>query len=81
MEKANTEESFVLGCHEMRNTVYEIWKPSTTTTVVAVRATPVLTAMCRMSGAEDIRKIKASKELYAKVFKPIDTLQKPQLIA
>ena len=70
MEKANTEE-FCISCHEMRNTVYQHYNNRS-----GVRATCPDCHVPHEFVPKMIRKIKASKELYAKALGLIDTPQK-----
>ncbi|PVZ82853.1 cytochrome c-type protein NapC [Serratia sp. S1B] len=76
MEAANTEQ-FCISCHEMRSTVYEEYMESVHySNRSGVRATCPDCHVPHEWGPKMLRKIKASKELYAKVFGLIDTPQK-----
>ena len=76
MEKANTEE-FCISCHEMRNTVYQEYMETVHyNNRSGVRATCPDCHVPHEWGPKMIRKIKASKELYAKALGLIDTPQK-----
>ncbi|HFM0860709.1 TPA: cytochrome c-type protein NapC [Escherichia coli] len=76
MEKANTEE-FCISCHEMRNTVYQEYMDSVHyNNSSGVRATCPDCHVPHEFVPKMIRKLKASKELYGKIFGVIDTPQK-----
>ena len=76
MEKANTEE-FCISCHEMRNTVYQEYMDSVHyNNRSGVRATCPDCHVPHEFVPKMIRKLKASKELYGKIFGVIDTPQK-----
>lgn len=76
MEAANTEQ-FCISCHEMRSTVYQEYMESVHySNRSGVRATCPDCHVPHEWGPKMLRKIKASKELYAKVFGLIDTPQK-----
>ncbi len=73
MEKANTE-AFCISCHEMRNNVYEEYMETVHyNNRSGVRATCPDCHVPHEWGPKMIRKIKASKELYGKIFGIIDT--------
>ncbi|AKM48368.1 cytochrome c-type protein NapC [Edwardsiella anguillarum] len=76
LEKANTEQ-FCLSCHEMRDNVYqEYLETAHYSNRSGVRATCPDCHVPHEFVPKMIRKIKASKELYGKVFGVIDTPQK-----
>ncbi|EKS7765226.1 cytochrome c-type protein NapC [Edwardsiella piscicida] len=76
LEKANTEQ-FCLSCHEMRDTVYQEYMDTVHySNRSGVRATCPDCHVPHEFVPKMIRKIKASKELYGKVFGVIDTPQK-----
>ncbi|MGQ8775574.1 cytochrome c-type protein NapC [Serratia sp. NA_112.1] len=76
MEAANTEQ-FCIGCHEMRENVYEEYMGTVHyNNRSGVRATCPDCHVPHEWGPKMLRKIKASKELYAKAFGLIDTPQK-----
>ncbi|CAM3544512.1 NapC/NirT family cytochrome c [Parendozoicomonas haliclonae] len=76
LEMTNTEE-FCIGCHEMRDNVYEEYK----TTVHYSNASGVRAECsdCHVPqewGPKMVRKIQASKELWGKIAGTIDTREK-----
>ena len=76
MELTNTEK-FCTGCHEMRDNVFaELKSTIHYTNRTGVRATCPDCHVPKEWGPKMIRKIKASKELYAKALGLIDTPQK-----
>ncbi|MHA7845887.1 cytochrome c-type protein NapC [Serratia sp. D1N4] len=76
MEAANTEQ-FCIGCHEMRENVYEEYMDSVHyNNRSGVRATCPDCHVPHEWAPKMLRKLKASKELYGKVFGVIDTPQK-----
>lgn len=76
MEAANTEQ-FCIGCHEMRENVYEEYMGTVHyNNRSGVRATCPDCHVPHEWAPKMLRKIKASKELYAKAFGLIDTPQK-----
>lgn len=76
MEMANTE-SFCISCHEMKNNVYEEYMETIHySNRSGVRATCPDCHVPHEFVPKIVRKIKASKELYAKALGLIDTPQK-----
>ncbi|MGO4747012.1 cytochrome c-type protein NapC [Serratia quinivorans] len=76
MEAANTEQ-FCIGCHEMRENVYEEYMGTVHyNNRSGVRATCPDCHVPHEWAPKMLRKLKASKELYAKAFGLIDTPQK-----
>lgn len=76
MEMANTEK-FCISCHEMRDNVYQEYMDTVHyTNRSGVRATCPDCHVPHEWVPKIVRKIKASKELYAKAFGLIDTPQK-----
>lgn len=76
MEMSNTEE-FCISCHEMEDNVYEEYVGTIHyTNRSGVRATCPDCHVPKEWGPKMIRKIQASKELYAKVFGIVDTRKK-----
>ncbi len=76
MEMTNREE-FCIGCHEMRENVYQEYVGTIHyTNRSGVRATCPDCHVPKEWGPKMIRKIQASKELYAKAFGKVDTAQK-----
>lgn len=76
MEAANTE-AFCISCHEMRDNVYEEYLGTVHySNRSGVRATCPDCHVPHEWGPKMLRKIKASKELYAKAIGLIDTPQK-----
>lgn len=70
-------ESFCIGCHEMRNNVYEEYLNTIHySNRSGVRATCPDCHVPHEWGPKMLRKIQASKEVYAKLFGLIDTPQK-----
>ncbi len=76
MEAANTEE-FCLGCHEMKNNVYEEYKSTIHySNRSGVRA---ICSDCHVPhewGPKLVRKIQATKELWGKITGKVDTREK-----
>ena len=76
MEMTNREE-FCIGCHEMRDNVYEEYK-----TTIHYNNRSGVRAVCsdchvpKEWGPKIVRKIQASKELYGKIAGTIDTREK-----
>ncbi len=76
MEMSNTE-AFCIGCHEMKDNVYEEYVGTVHySNRSGVRATCPDCHVPKEWGPKMIRKIQASKELYAKAFGLIDTPKK-----
>lgn len=76
MEMSNREE-FCISCHEMEDNVYEEYVGTIHyTNRSGVRATCPDCHVPKEWGPKMIRKIQASKELYAKVFGLVDTRKK-----
>ncbi|BAN97352.1 periplasmic nitrate (or nitrite) reductase c-type cytochrome, NapC/NirT family [Plautia stali symbiont] len=76
MEMTNREQ-FCIGCHEMRNNVYQEYMQTVHyNNRSGVRATCPDCHVPHEWGPKMIRKIQASKEVYAKSFGLIDTPQK-----
>ncbi|KXF80936.1 cytochrome c-type protein NapC [Enterovibrio coralii] len=76
MEMTN-QEGFCIGCHEMRDNVYEEYVGTIHyTNRSGVRATCPDCHVPKEWGPKMVRKIQASKELYAKAFGIVDTPQK-----
>lgn len=76
MEMTNREE-FCIGCHEMRANVYQEYMETVHySNRSGVRATCPDCHVPHEWGPKMLRKIQASKELYAKVFGLINTRQK-----
>ncbi len=76
MEMMNTEK-FCISCHEMRDNVYQEYMETVHyNNRSGVRATCPDCHVPKEWGPKMVRKIKASKELYAKTFGLIDTRQK-----
>ncbi|MCZ4060510.1 cytochrome c-type protein NapC [Pantoea sp. LMR881] len=76
MEMTNREE-FCIGCHEMRNNVYQEYQQTVHyTNRSGVRATCPDCHVPHEWGPKMLRKIEASKEVYAKIFGLVDTPQK-----
>ncbi|CNE07461.1 cytochrome c-type protein NapC [Yersinia nurmii] len=76
MEMANTEK-FCISCHEMKDNVYQEYLGTIHySNRSGVRATCPDCHVPHEWGPKMLRKIKASKELYAKTFGLIDTPQK-----
>lgn len=76
LEATNTEQ-FCLSCHEMRDNVYEEYVNTVHyTNRSGVRATCPDCHVPKEWGPKMIRKLQASKELYAKAFGLVDTPQK-----
>ncbi|PKF50662.1 cytochrome c-type protein NapC [Enterovibrio nigricans] len=76
MEMTN-QEGFCIGCHEMRDNVYEEYVGTIHyTNSSGVRATCPDCHVPKEWGPKMVRKIQASKELYAKAFGVVDTPQK-----
>lgn len=76
MEMSNTEE-FCIGCHEMEDNVYEEYIGTIHySNRSGVRATCPDCHVPKEWGPKMIRKIQASKELYAKAFGKVDTRKK-----
>ncbi len=77
VEAANQTEQFCLSCHEMRDNVYEEYVNTVHyTNRSGVRATCPDCHVPKEWGPKMIRKLQASKELYAKAFGLVDTPQK-----
>ncbi|CFR17005.1 MULTISPECIES: cytochrome c-type protein NapC [Yersinia] len=76
MEMANTEK-FCISCHEMKDNVYQEYMGTIHySNRSGVKATCPDCHVPHEWGPKMVRKIKASKELYAKTFGLIDTPQK-----
>ncbi|AYD43288.1 cytochrome c-type protein NapC [Yersinia kristensenii] len=76
MEMANTEK-FCISCHEMKDNVYQEYMGTIHySNRSGVKATCPDCHVPHEWGPKMVRKIKASKELYAKTFGLIDTQQK-----
>ena len=76
MEMTNREQ-FCIGCHEMRNNVYQEYMQTVHyNNRSGVRATCPDCHVPHEWGPKMLRKIQASKEVYAKIFGIIDTPQK-----
>ena len=76
MEYSNTE-SFCIGCHEMENNVYQEYVGTVHyNNSSGVRATCPDCHVPKEWAPKMVRKIQASKELYAKVLGIVDTPQK-----
>ena len=75
--EATNEEQFCIGCHEMRDNVYQEYKETIHyTNRTGVRA---ICSDCHVPKEwthKMIRKVKASRELYGKVVGTIDTREK-----
>ena len=76
VEATNTE-AFCIGCHEMRNNVYEEYKKTIHyNNRTGVRAVCSDCHVPKEWGAKMLRKIQASRELYGKVTGSVDTREK-----
>lgn len=76
VEATNTE-AFCIGCHEMRNNVYEEYKNTIHyTNRTGVRAVCADCHVPKEWGPKMLRKIQASRELYGKVTGSVDTREK-----
>ena len=76
MEMTNREQ-FCIGCHEMRNNVYQEYMQTVHyNNRSGVRATCPDCHVPHEWGPKMLRKLQASKEVYAKIFGLIDTPQK-----
>jgi len=77
--EVTNEEEFCIGCHEMKNNVYEEYKQTIHyTNRSGVRATCPDCHVPKEWTHKIIRKIKASKELWGKMTGVIDTPEKFQ---
>ena len=76
VEATNTE-AFCIGCHEMRNNVYEEYKKTIHyNNRTGVRAVCSDCHVPKEWGAKMMRKVQASRELYGKLTGSIDTREK-----
>ncbi|MEZ5615535.1 MAG: NapC/NirT family cytochrome c [Rhodocyclaceae bacterium] len=76
VEATNTE-AFCIGCHEMRNNVYEEYKKTIHyNNRTGVRAVCSDCHVPKEWGPKMLRKIQASRELYGKVTGSVDTREK-----
>jgi len=76
VEATNTE-AFCIGCHEMRNNVYEEYKKTIHySNRTGVRAVCSDCHVPKEWGPKMLRKIQASREVYGKVTGSIDTREK-----
>ena len=76
VEATNTE-AFCIGCHEMRNNVYEEYKKTIHyNNRTGVRAVCSDCHVPKEWGAKMMRKIQATRELYGKLTGSIDTREK-----
>jgi cytochrome c-type protein NapC len=76
VEATNTE-TFCIGCHEMRDNVYEEYKETIHyTNRTGVRAVCSDCHVPKEWGPKMVRKVQASRELYGKVIGTIDTREK-----
>ena len=76
VEATNTE-AFCIGCHEMRNNVYEEYKKTIHyNNRTGVRAVCSDCHVPKEWGAKMMRKIQATRELYGKIMGTIDTPEK-----
>ena len=76
VEATNTE-AFCIGCHEMRNNVYEEYKKTIHyNNRTGVRAVCSDCHVPKEWGAKMLRKIQATREVYGKVTGSIDTREK-----
>ncbi|CAG0944819.1 MAG: Denitrification system component NirT [Rhodocyclaceae bacterium] len=75
--EATNAEAFCIGCHEMRNNVYEEYKNTIHyTNRTGVRAVCADCHVPKEWGPKMLRKIQASRELYGKVTGSVDTREK-----